>query len=286
MQFGLSMALTDGSIAPAAYGRAAEELGFESVFVGHHSHIPVSDAAGHGGRPIGEQTMARTLDPLVALTAVAAATERVLIGTSILLVAEWHPISLAKALATLDQLSSGRLVLGIGAGWNAGELADHGVAFEDRYRVMREHALAVRAIWQHEEAQFHGEFVDFPPIWSWPKPARPESPPILVGGSGPSALAQVLEYATGWLPSAFSPGLRLAETIAELRGRAASIGRPTPTVTLLGPAVGVSETPDREALVEIASAGVDRCLFVLPSAVEADVVAVMRRCASVAAGFG
>ncbi len=281
------MAITDTSIGIAEYARAAEDLGFDSASVGHHSHTPVPRTTDGDTlkmerdiRHTIEDRILRIVDPVVALAVMAAVTERITIGTSLLLVTEYDPISLAKALATVDQVSGGRLVLGIGAGWNVEELRNHGVAHASRFRVMRERALAMLEIWQHEQAEFHGEFVEFDPLYCWPKPVQRPHPPVLIGGHGPSALDQVVEYADGWLPSLFTPRAELEASVQAVRERAAAAGRPRPIVTMLGPEVAPGAEPEPAVIERLAAAGVDRCLVVMPTAPASVVVDTMQRVAA------
>jgi probable F420-dependent oxidoreductase len=214
--------------------RHIEELGFESLFHPEHTHIPVDRAspfpATEDGRLPG--VYLRNLDPLVSLAAVAAATSELVLGTAVCLVAQRDPFATAKAIATLDHLSGGRLVIGIGAGWNIEEMANHGVPAERRWRVVREHVLAMKALWTTDEAEFHGEFVDFDPVWSWPKPLQRPHPPILVGGTGPRALDRVLGYGDGWIPAVDHELAPILERIAELWERCLREDRERPPVTV------------------------------------------------------
>ncbi|MDZ4826660.1 MAG: LLM class F420-dependent oxidoreductase [Actinomycetota bacterium] len=200
MRYGLTMFITDQTMDPVELARAAEARGFVSLYVPEHTHIPVSRTT---PPPTGDAELReeykRTLDPFVALGMAAAATERLVVGTGICLVAQRDPIVTAKAVATLDRMSGGRFVLGIGFGWNEDEAAHHGVAMKTRRAQTREHMLAMRALWSNDEAEFHGEFVDFSPSWSWPKPVS--GPEVLIGGAaGPKMFAAIAEYADGWIP--------------------------------------------------------------------------------------
>src|SRR4051794_38691957 len=192
MRFGLAIFLTDYSIAPDELARMAEDRGFESLFLPEHTHIPTSRRTPYP--PGGElpQEYWHTYDPFVALTAAAAATERLRIATGICLVVERDPITTAKEVASLDQLSSGRLLFGVGAGWNIEEMANHGTDGARRFGILRERVEAMKQIWSEEEASYHGEHVDFDGIWSFPKPAQRPHPPILVGGNGPKVVDRVL----------------------------------------------------------------------------------------------
>jgi probable F420-dependent oxidoreductase len=202
VDFGVTMFMTDRTMGPAELARAAEERGLHSLYVPEHTHIPISRTT---PPPTGDAELRdeykRTLDPFVALSIAAAVTERLVVGTGICLVAQRDPIVTAKAIATLDHLSNGRFVLGIGFGWNADEIADHGVTMPERREVTREHMLAMRALWTDDVASFDGEFVQLPPSWSWPKPWRAGGPPVLIGGAaGPKLFRHVAEYADGWIP--------------------------------------------------------------------------------------
>jgi probable F420-dependent oxidoreductase len=258
MQFGLSMFLTDETIAPVALGRAAEDAGFEALFVPEHTHIPASrESAWPGGHELPRE-YSHTLDPFVALSAIAATTERLRVGTGIALIVERDPITLAHEAATLDHVSGGRFELGVGAGWNLEEMRNHGTDPATRFRVMRERVLAMREIWTREEASYHGEFVDFDRIWSWPKPVQQPHLPVLVGGTGPRVLDRVLEYGDAWFPNMRDLD-ELAARIAELQGRAAEAGRERIPVTYFG-----ARDPDDAMVEKMAAAGVDRVLFMLP----------------------
>lgn len=180
--FGLVSIPTHYSIQPVDLARWAEENGFDSLFYGEHTHIPTNRQTPF---PLGGELpmyYAQFFDPFIALTAAAAVTEKLKVGTSVCLVPEHHPINLAKAAACLDRVSQGRFLFGIGAGWNVEEMANHGVAFKDRWKITRERVLAMREIWTKEAAEFHGQFVDFDPIWCWPKPVRAGGPPSDGGG--------------------------------------------------------------------------------------------------------
>jgi probable F420-dependent oxidoreductase len=255
MELGIAMFATDQTVAPDELGRLVEEQGFESLFLPEHTHIPTSRRTPFGGRG-GElpEYYQRTLDPFVALMAAAAATERLRVGTGVLLVPEHDPIVAAKAVATLDLLSGGRFLFGIGAGWNEEEMENHGTDPATRFRLMRERVEAMKAIWTQDEAAHHGRLVDFDPIWSWPKPVQKPHPPVLVGGNGPRVLDRVLAYGDGWAPNVGRESA-LAERMAQLERQAGEAGRDSIPVT----GFGVEHTA--EAIARMAELGVARAVF-------------------------
>jgi probable F420-dependent oxidoreductase len=253
MKFGLAIFPTQDVPPPDALGRLAEERGFESLFFPEHTHIPASRATPYpaGGELPPEYS--RTYDPFVALTAAAAATERLLIGTGICLVVERDPIVTAKEVASLDVLSGGRFLFGVGAGWNREEMANHGTDPRTRMALMRERVDAMKAIWTSDEASYSGEHVSFERIWSWPKPTQEPHPPILVGGNGPTVADRVLGFGDAWMPNVIDDDVLLGQ-IAALRERA---GRDVP--------ITLNASPTRpERLSRYAEAGVERALFYLP----------------------
>ena len=233
MEFGLMMFPSDEAVDPVTLGRAAEDAGFESLFFPEHTHIPASRESPWPGGDELPREYSHLYDPFVALSAVAARTERLRIGTGICLVVERDPITLAKEVASLDRLSGGRFELGIGAGWNREEMRHHGTDPRVRMAVMRERVLAMREIWTRDEPEFHGEHVDFDPLWSWPKPVQQPHPPVLVGGDGPTVFDRVLEYGDAWLPNTRDIE-GLPRRIAELRRRGAEAGRERIPVTYFG----------------------------------------------------
>jgi probable F420-dependent oxidoreductase len=258
MQYGVVTFVTDYGIDPIALGRAVEERGLGALFLTEHTHIPTSRRSpwpGGAGLP---RRYSHTYDPFTALAAIAAVTERITLGTGVSLVAQHHPITLAKTVASVDRISGGRFELGVGPGWNAEEMENHGVDPSRKITRMLEHVAAMRTIWSEDEARFHGRYVDFDPIWSWPKPVR--TPPVLIGGMGPKVLERVVAHGDGWIPLRVPIGELdvLGERIAELRKRAAEAGRARPTVTLY------AAPPDRAALETCAAIGVDTALFELP----------------------
>src|SRR5437667_8341523 len=205
MDFGAAMFFTDYSIAPHELGQALEARGFESVWAPEHSHIPTSRATPfpQGGEL--PKKYSEAMDPFVSLTAAAVATTRLKVGTGVCLVAQRDPIQTAKLVASIDQVSGGRFLFGIGGGWNAEEMADHGTAFATRFKLMRERIAAMKEIWTKPEAEYHGDLVDFPPMMAWPKPVQKPHPPVIVGGAFPYAARRALSYGDGWNPDASRP---------------------------------------------------------------------------------
>ena len=259
MDIGLAIFLTGDVQHPAELAQRAEAAGYESLMVTEHTHIPV--AAGmvdRNGGPLDDKYR-RTHDPFVALSFAAAATEKLVVGTSVCLVIEHDPIVLAKEITSLQNLSGGRFVFGVGAGWNKQEMLNHGTDPATRHGNMRERVEAMKAIWADDEASYHGKHVNFDPIWQWPKPAGGKVP-VYVGGNGPRVEDRVLRYGDGWMPN--MPEIEtLGPRIAALRSRA---GREVPVIYY-------GATP--ENLDTLRAAGVDHALIVLPSGSEADVLA-------------
>jgi probable F420-dependent oxidoreductase len=254
VDYGVAQFSTDYSIHPAQLARLVEERGFESLWLTEHTHIPTSrETPWPGGAELPPQ-YSHTNDPFVALSFAAAVTERIRIGTGVCLVIEHDPIVLAKSVASLDRLSGGRFLFGVGAGWNREEMANHGTDPGRRFSVLRERVEAMKAIWTSEDAEYHGEHVDFDPIWSWPKPIQQPHPPVLVGGGGEKVLDRVLRYGDGWIPNRVESMEALKDRIDELRERA---GRRMP-VSFHG------AKPEAHAVERLAWAGVDRIIFYLP----------------------
>jgi len=254
------MFLTDLTMGPVELARAVEERGLHSLYVPEHTHIPTSRKT---PPPTGDAELRdeykRTLDPFVALSMAAAATERLVVGTGICLIAQRDPIVTAKAVASLDQLSRGRFVLGVGFGWNADEIEDHGVTMADRRAVTREHVLAMRALWDNDVGSFDGEFVQIPPSWSWPKPVHAGGPPVLIGGAaGPKLFAHIAEYADGWIPIG---GAGVNAALVELHRACDAVGRDPATLRI----VPFGTLPDAGKLEYYASLGITEVVLRLPA---------------------
>ena len=261
MQYGVVMFATDYAIPPDELARALEERGFESLWLPEHTHIPASRQSPWPGGGDLPRDYWSAYDPFVALTAAAAATRRLKLGTGICLVVEREPIATAKAVATLDRLSGGRFLFGIGGGWNAEEMANHGTAFKTRWRLLRERVLAMKEIWTKREAEFHGEFVNFDKLWAEPKPVQQPHPPIIIGGDGTTTFDRVVEFGDGWMPILRPTRPNPVARIPELRERLRKAGRDpksAPVSIFFAP-------PDRQGLDALAAAGVERAIFGLPS---------------------
>jgi len=245
VRFGLTAFCTDWSLSPAEVAAGAEAEGFDVVLFPDHTHVPVDRRTPYPGGGDLPEHYKRTYDALVACSFAAAATTTIRVGIGVCLVPAREPIALAKQLASIDVLSRGRLVVGVGAGWNVEEIADHGVAAADRWAVLEERTLAMKAIWTEDEASFHGAHVSFGPLWSWPKPVQQPHPPVLVGGHGPGGLRRVVEYGDEWLAMAAPRRPPLRDRIAELAGLAAEAKRPPIPV-----AVQAYGTPPPDRVIE------------------------------------
>ncbi len=280
MHIGVSIFNTDYSIRIDELARAAEERGFESLWLPEHTHIPKSRKSPWPGGPNLPKEYWHTHDPFVALAVAATVTTRLKVGTGICLLVERDPITTAKQVASLDFLSGGRFLFGIGGGWNAEEMENHGTDFKKRWRLLRERVLAMKEIWTKEEAEFHGEFVNFDPIWSYPKPVQKPHPPVLLGVNTPKALSRVVEYADGWFPIAARAG-DLTAGIAELRRLAERAGRDPRSLSVS--VFGAS--PEESSLRACAKAGVERAIFPLPSADRETVLPILDKYATLAHAF-
>lgn len=259
MKFGVATVLTDDGVDPTLWARKIEALGFESLFLADHTHIPVSRETPYPHPPFGDlpRRYYRTRDPLISIAAMGMVTDRVLLGTGICLVVERDPILLAKQVATIDHVTNGRFLFGVGAGWNKEEMRNHGTDPRQRMAIMRERIEAIREIWTKEQAEYHGAHVDFDPIFSWPKPLQRPNPPILIGGSGPKVLDRVLAFGDGWMPGHQRDLAALHERIKELRRRAGEMGRSPVSVTIF------SANPKR--MDDYREMGVERVVFLVDS---------------------
>lgn len=258
MHIGISTFPTDYSMRAVPLAQALEARGFESLWVVEHTHIPASRRTPY---PLGPELPSiywESYEPFTFLAQAAAVTRCLQVGTGVCLVPEHHPIALAKRVASLDSLSDGRFLFGIGAGWNVEELENHGVAFADRWRVLREHVLAMKACWTEKDAAFHGEFVNFDPVWVEPRPARKPHPPIYIGASSRFAIERIVDFADGWLP------IRMPDfevRLAQLNALCAERGRDRREIDV-SVLTAVSSPDELEALARL---GVNRVILSLPT---------------------
>jgi len=259
MNIGVTIFITDRSVRPDRLGAAVEDRGFQSLYVSEHTHIPTERRT--PWPPYGDdlpEEYKRTYDPFVSLTAAATTTERIRLGTSICLVAQRDPIVTAKSVASLDDYSRGRFTFGVGFGWNVDEIADHGVDFKQRWDVVREHMLVMRALWADEPTGFEGSYARVSPSWAYPKPVDRPQPPVLVGGrAGPRLFRHIAEYADGWI-SMGGAGVRAA--LPALRAAEAAAGRPEGDLS-----VAIMSEADPAKLAYYAELGVSEVICVLPS---------------------
>jgi probable F420-dependent oxidoreductase len=260
MNLGVTIFFTDRSMGPAAAAREVEARGFHSLYVPEHTHIPTSRVT---PSPTGEAELPdeykRTLDPFIALAAAAAVTSRIKLGTGVSLIAQHDPIVLAKEIATLDLISDGRVVLGIGFGWNRDEMESHGVDFRTRRARVRETVLAMQALWNGDTGGFEGEHVRIPESWSWPKPVQRPGPPILIGGgAGPKLFSHIAEYGDGWIPVG---GGGVAAAVPALHRAVEEAGRDPATLQL----VILGTIPTAEKLERFASMGVTEVVARVPA---------------------
>src|SRR5829696_2063829 len=257
MDFGVSYFPTDESVEPATLARMAEERGFESVFVTEHTHIPASLETSYPAGGELPREYWRIYDPFVALATMAAATERIRVGTAICLLVERDPITTAKEVASLDRLSGGRFLFGVGAGWNLEEMRNHGTDPRRRFGLLRERVEPCKELWTTEESSYHGRYVDFDRIHSFPKPVQQPHPPVLVGGNGPTVHDRVLAFGDGWFPNRIPTDDQMIARVEELQRRGEQAGRGPIPVTLQIP------PRDPAVLERYEAAGVTRVVHML-----------------------
>jgi len=277
VNFGVEIFPTDQTIQPVAIAKAVEERGLDSLFFPEHTHIPVSRKTPFPGGTDLPDWYWRTHDPFVALTAAAAVTSRIKLGTGICLVIERDPITLAKECASLDVISEGRFILGIGAGWNVEEMENHGASYKHRWAIVREKILAMKQIWTEDEAEFHGEHVDFDPIWSWPKPVQAGGPPVWLGANSKWTFDRVAEYCDGWMPigGSGSGGMSNLKAACEKRGRDVN----DITIALFGAPLDADNIKGR------IDQGFDEILFGLPQSSPDEVLAQLDKIADLVEGI-
>ncbi len=274
MDFGASMFFTEYSIAPGELAQALEARGFESLWAPEHSHIPSSRLSQPAsGGPLGRQYY-DVMDPFVTLTAAAMATKTLKIATGVCLVIQRDTIQTAKLVASIDQISGGRFVFGIGGGWNAEEMADHGTDFKTRFKRMREQVEAMRAIWTADEPEYHGDIVAFPPMKTWPKPVQKPHPPVVVGGAFPHAARRAIRYGDGWVPNASRPQYAdVTEFLPQFREMAVAAGRDPASLP-----VSIFGAPaDLDRLRRYRDLGIARTIVALPSASSDEILPVLDR---------
>ena len=281
MRLGITAFLTDRDMTPADLGRAVEDRGFDSLYLPEHTHLPVrADTPPALVEGVHLDDYRRSLDPFVALSMAAAVTERITLGTGVVLAAQHDPIVLGKLIATHDHLSGGRVVFGLGFGWNREEAADHGVPFGERRAVAREHVLCMQALWSQEQAEFHGHYVDLDPCWSWPKPVQqPRVTTLVGGGAHPGVFDAIAEYADGWLPIG---GSGLAEALPRLRKAVEAHGRDPGSVRV----VPFGTVPGVEKLERYRDLGVDEVVLRVPSGTADEMLAVLDAHAAYVERFG
>jgi probable F420-dependent oxidoreductase len=260
MKFGIATFPTDYSFHPAELARAAEERGFESLWVAEHSHIPVSRATPWPGGADLPKMYYDVCDPFVSLAMAAAATTRLKVATGVCLVVQRDPIQTAKQVASLDMLSGGRFLFGVGGGWNREEMQNHGTDPSHRFRLLRERIEAMKAIWTASKAEYHGELVDFEPIYAWPKPVQKPHPPIHVGGEAPGGIRRAVRYGDGWVPLAGRGDADPVQSLPALREAAEKAGRDPGSIE-----VSIYGAPPRkDAVARYAEAGMSRAIFLVP----------------------
>jgi len=260
MNIGVFIFNTDYAIRIEDLARAVEERGFESLFVTEHTHIPASRRTPYPSGGDLPREYAHTLDPFVALAHAAAVTSRVKLGTGVCLLIERDTITTAKEVASVDFVSNGRFLFGVGGGWNLEEMENHGTDPRSRFKRLREQVLAMKEIWTKEAAAFQGDYVRFEPIWMYPKPVQRPHPPILLGGESGHTLQRVVDFGDGWFPRGRA-GEAIFTGLTDLRARAARAGRDMKTIS-----VSVfGATPERKALDRFAEAGITRAILRLPS---------------------
>jgi probable F420-dependent oxidoreductase len=262
LAFGASMFFTDYSMAPGELGLALEQRGFESVWAPEHSHIPLSrkTPAASGGELA--KKYYDTMDPFVTLTVAAMATRTLKVGTGVCLVAQRDPIQTAKLVASIDQVSGGRFLFGIGNGWNQDEMENHGAVFTTRHKLARERVEAMKAIWTETRPEYHGEFVNFDPMMAWPKPVQKPHPPVIIGGAFPYSARRAIRYGDGWIPHASRGSYaEIADMMPEFRKMATAAGRDPASIEM----TVWSPKPDADLMKRYQDLGVKRVVFSLES---------------------
>jgi probable F420-dependent oxidoreductase len=279
LKIGVFIYNTDDGADPLVVAKEAEALGFDAIFCPDHSHVPASRLSPYPDPPYGDlpREYYRMRDPFVTLSGIAAVTTKIKLGTGICLVVERDPITLAKVVASLDLMSGGRVILGVGAGWNREEMENHGTNPKTRMTLMKERVEAIKTIWTQDEAEYHGRFVNFDKIFSWPKPVQKPHPPVVVGGMGPGVLERVVAFGDGWFPGHQKDLDALEGRIAELQTLAAAAGREPIPVTI------ISGAP--QFVPRYAEMGIIRCVIGLPSGPTDLTLAALRKLAGEVADY-
>jgi len=284
MKIGGVMFFTSDSMQPAALARAMEERGFESLWVPEHTHVPLSRDSAY---PVGDGVLPRPYydiyDPFMALTAAAAVTTRLKLGTGITLVVQRDPIVTAKMVSSIDRISNGRFIFGVGNGWNREEVENHGTAFATRHKLARERIEAMKTIWTSEEPEYHGEFVNFRAMAQWPKPVQQPHPPIIVGGAFPQAAKRAIRYGNGWIPhSQALDSAGLGTTVDAFRALAIESGRDPADLPIT-----IFRVPDNaDRLRFCQQIGIDRVVFSLPEHKEDKILPILDRWAALKQELG
>ena len=281
MKYGVAIFPTDYSIHPTALGTALEERGFESLWVAEHSHIPVSRRTPWPGGGELPKMYYDAMDPFVTLAMAGAVTKKLRLGTGICLVVQRDPIQTAKEVASLDVTTGGRVLFGVGGGWNEEEMNNHGTQLSGRWKLLRERIEAMKAIWTQKEASYHGEHVRFDPIYAWPKPVQKPHPPIHVGGAYPGGMRRAIKYGDGWIPI-LGRGENVADLMPAFRKEAVAAGRDPDKleVSVYGC------PPQKELITRLRDAGVTRAVFFVPSAKDDVVLPALDTQAELAGAVG
>jgi probable F420-dependent oxidoreductase len=283
MQFGAAMFFTDAAMAPGELGPLLEERGFESLWVPEHSHIPLVRTKPFPGGPELPRPYYDIMDPFLVLTAAAVATKTLKVGTGVCLINQRDPIQTAKLVASLDRLSGGRFLFGVGNGWNKEEMEHHGTAFETRHTLSRERLEAMKLIWTQDTAEYHGEFVNFEPMQTWPKPVQKPHPPIIVGGAFPYGARRAVRYGDGWIPGGGGVGhADIGNTLPRFRQLAAEAGRDPASL----PVTLFRVAEDRERLRQCRDLGIARVVISLPAAKADAILPILDRWAPLLREFG
>lgn len=276
MDFGALMFFTDYAISAVDFARALEERGFESVWAPEHSHIPTSRKTPFPGGGDLPKRYYDAMDPFVSLTAAAIATAKLKVGTGVCLVQQRDPIQTAKLVASIDQVSNGRFLFGVGGGWNQDEMENHGTEFKSRFKLMRERIEAMKEIWTKSKAEYHGDMVNFDEMMAWPKPVQKPHPPVLVGGAFPQAARRAIRYGDGWCPIGGRPGSDPLAALQQFRQMAKDAGRDPQSLpmTLFNP------PEDADELARWRDMGIARAVVMLLSEPSDKILPILDRWAA------